>query len=117
MSAGNFTQGARWTGDMGPTWNDCYTMADHIWAKRGRRVEIKLVQPVRRLNGTGNSGWAFVVSASPRQGCGGETLYATARYGQGGSWKTAPQALHAALRELEATLEGAEVTAAKQAAF
>jgi formylglycine-generating enzyme required for sulfatase activity len=80
-------------------------------------VEIKLLQPVRRLDGAGDSGWAVVVSVSPREGRRGATFTTTQRFGRGGSWKTAPAALHAALRDAEERLREQEQAAAQQAAF
>jgi formylglycine-generating enzyme required for sulfatase activity len=117
MTAQYFEQGARWHGDLGPSWRDCGEVAEYIWRVYGHRVEIKLLQPVRRLDGAGDSGWAVVVSVSPREGRRGATFTTTQRFGRGGSWKTAPAALHAALRDAEERLREQEQAAAQQAAF
>lgn len=117
MTAQNFESGARWHGDLGPTWRDCGDAAEHIWRVYGYRVDIRLIQPVRRLDGKGNSGWAVVVRAEPREGRHGTAITTTHRFGQGGAWKTAPAALHAALRDAEERLREREQAAAQQAAF
>lgn len=103
--------------EYGPSWRDCAEAAQYIWDRYNHRVELTFCQPVRRLDGKGDSGWAVVARVSPREGRQGATLHRTARFGQGGAWKTAPAALHAALREAQDALREAEVTAAQQAAF
>lgn len=117
MSAQAFEQGPRWNGDVGPSWHDVSVYADHIWTRYGYRVELKLVQSVRRLDGKGNSAWQAVASASPREGRSGAPAVTTASWGSGGAAKTCPQAIYSALAALDDLLTQRENTAAQQAAF
>lgn len=101
----------------GPSWQDAAEAAAFIWDRYGYRVELKFVQSVRRLDGKGNSAWQVVASLEPREGRPGRPLKTTESFGQGGTSKTAPQAVHRCCMAACEVLDARERDAAKQAAF
>lgn len=103
--------------EYGPSWQDCATAASYLWDRYGVRVDLRLCQSVRRMDGKGNSAWVVVASAQPREGRPGPAQNVQETWGQGGASKTAPQAIHRALLQLTERYDKWEKTAAKQAAF
>jgi hypothetical protein len=100
--------------EYGPSWAEVAEMFHYLWNKHSRRTEFKLVPPIRRVDGTGNSPGCAVATARPRYESEGKDISATASYGRGGTHQTAPGAFLAALAELAGRLEKKEEAVAKQ---
>lgn len=100
----------------GPGWADCKILTDELWARYHNRVDVRIVPPVRRMDGKGYSPWCISTRIDPREGFPGGSHAAQATYGPGGEHKNIAAALHHTLSELMAVREG-EAAVAEQAAM
>lgn len=103
--------------NYGPLWYDCAELVQVIIKDRLRSCTVQLVVALPKVYGKGYSSWAFVVRSEPLQGRKGRTVVARASWGNGGTFKTAPAALHRALSSVIHDLEEAQAVAEQAALF
>lgn len=100
---------------IGPLWYDCAELVQLIIKDRTRSCTVQLVVALPKVYGKGYSAWSFVVRSEPLQGREGRTVVARASWGNGGTAKTAPAALHRALSYIIRDLEEPEAVAEQDA--
>lgn len=104
-------------GDRGPGWWDVGEYSRELMERWHVGVTFVFVPPVRRFDGKGFSSWCVAATVRGRGALKEWESSAQESWGAGGSWKTAPAALHAALRRIETTLIEREKDARAQARF
>lgn len=100
--------------ERGPSWWDVAAYVDGLTARYHVTVELLLVPNVRRDRGAPEYAWVACVRTITRGQGQVPGPAAQHRYGKGGSWATAPSALHACLRDVEAALEARSARSAAQ---
>lgn len=108
---------ARGEGEHGPSWWDVSEYCAHMRARWGLTCVLQLVPPIPVGVNNRWSSWGCRVQVwrgeKAPEGVGERVEH----WGTGGTWKTAPAAAHAALRQLETRLLDRERAQRAQAAF
>jgi glutathione S-transferase len=103
--------------EHGPSYWDVSEYMEHLRAKYGVGVSFRLHPPHRAGPDAKWTSWGVEAEVfhgtSPAKAVRPRVEY----FGKGGAWKTAPAALHAALRVLEDRLAEKEEAAARSARF
>lgn len=104
-------------GEYGPGWRDVQNACTELIERYNVFIELAIVPPIKKVDGTGYSSFQAVARVSRRSQKQIRWLAASRAYGRGGALKTVTAALHLALTELYARLEEDEATALAQATF
>lgn len=102
---------------IGPLWHDVDVHAEYVRETYGVGTRFHISPPIRRVDGRGRSAWGVTLEVWTLRSKTDRRWTQIASWGQGGAWRTAPQAFLATLRAYESTREDERVAAEAQAAF
>lgn len=109
----DFTGGS----ESGPGWWDVSQAVTAIKDRMDCFIEIRLMPPMRRLDGKGYTSWQAGATVRNRGEKQVWSHSSSRSFGRGGASKTAPAALLVCFLEIEAKLEAAEMEARQRAMF
>lgn len=103
--------------ERGPSWYDISLMAESIADRWGAFVELRLLRPIRRIDGRGYTSWTASVVVSGGRDKREWSKGFSRPWGARGGSTTAPAAFYVAMLDAQDWLEERQAAAERQASF